>query len=157
MKTFNIEIPEGYEIDQEKSTFEKIVFKEIKKGKKELPKSWEELIRIEGYYVGTSGYVCDYQGATSGQNKNLFATQEQAEASLALAQLSQLRKVYRQGWKPNWDKEDNKYCIFGNEFGIRVQINYRYPKFLSFQSAEVADLFLSNFKDLIEKAQPLMS
>ena len=27
MKEFKIEIPEGYEIDKEKSTFEKIVFK----------------------------------------------------------------------------------------------------------------------------------
>jgi hypothetical protein len=35
MKTFKIEIPEGYEINQEKSTFEKIVFKKNKK----LPKT----------------------------------------------------------------------------------------------------------------------
>lgn len=32
MKTVEIEIPIGYEIDKEKSTFEKIVFKKIKNG-----------------------------------------------------------------------------------------------------------------------------
>ena len=30
MKTLKIETPEGYEIDKENSTFEKIVFKEVK-------------------------------------------------------------------------------------------------------------------------------
>jgi len=30
-------------------------------------------------------------------------------------------------------------------------------KFLSFQSSEVRDLFLENFRDLIEQAKPLMS
>ena len=36
-----IDIPEGYEIDKEKSTFEKIVFKE----KCTYPKSWEEFCK----------------------------------------------------------------------------------------------------------------
>lgn len=35
-KEFKIQMPEGYEIDKENSTFEKIVFKKIEK---ELPKS----------------------------------------------------------------------------------------------------------------------
>lgn len=39
MKELKIEVPEGYEIDKEKSTFEKIVFKKIKV---ELPKTWDE-------------------------------------------------------------------------------------------------------------------
>jgi uncharacterized protein with von Willebrand factor type A (vWA) domain len=159
MKTFKIEIPEGYEIDQEKSTFEKIVFKEINKElKKELPKSWEELIRIEGYYVGTSGYVCDYQGATSGSNKNLFATQEQAEAAIALAQLSQLREVYRQGWTPDWKNDHQvKHCIYLSNSVCEVAQFYDFDRFLSFQSKEVANEFLENFGSLIEQARPLMS
>ena len=44
MKHINIECPQGYEIDKEQSTFERIVFKEIKKG---LPKKWEELEKID--------------------------------------------------------------------------------------------------------------
>lgn len=40
MKTFKIEIPNGFEINKDNSTFENIVFKEIKK---ELPKTWYEL------------------------------------------------------------------------------------------------------------------
>jgi hypothetical protein len=154
MKTFNIEIPEGYEIDQEKSTFEKIVFKEIKK---RLPKTWEELTKVEGYYVGTSGYVCDYQGATIGSNKNLFATKEQVEAAIAMAQLSQLRDAYRQGWKPDWLELKDKYCILYSNSRPLVSSFLTMEYFLAFQSKEIAKEFLENFRDLIEKARPLMS
>lgn len=47
-KELKIEIPDGYEIDRENSTFEKIVFKKIES---KLPKSWEELKIISGYYL----------------------------------------------------------------------------------------------------------
>lgn len=155
MKTLKIEIPEGYEIDQEKSTFEKIVFKEIKKG---LPKTWEELTQVEGYYIGTSGYVSDYQGATKETNRNVFVTQEQAKASIALAQLSQLREEYRQGWKPDWKNDNqNKHCIYLSNSVCKVAQFYDYDRFLSFQSKEVANEFLENFGSLIEQARPLMS
>ena len=155
MKTFNIEIPDGYEIDQEKSTFEKIVFKEIKKG---LPKSWEELIRIEGYYIGTCAGVSDYQGASKEVNKNVFATRKQAEAAVALAQLSQLRDAYRQGWVPDWENAGlKKYVIFFEESHLRIDYWYTREYFLSFESQAIAQEFLKNFKDLIEKARPLMS
>ena len=159
MKAFKIEIPEGYEIDQEKSTFEKIVFKEINKElKKELPKTWEELTKVEGYYIGTCAGVSDYQGATKEVNKNVFATRKQAEASVALAQLSQLRDAYRQGWKPDWQNHRiKKYCIFVEDDNFRIDHWYTRQYFLSFETQAIAQEFLENFKDLIEKAQPLMS
>lgn len=155
MKTFKIEIPEGYEIDQEKSTFEKIVFKEIKK---KLPKTWEELIRVEGSYVGTCATATKCDGLTNDSNKNVFKTTEQAIAAIALAQLSQLREVYRQGWTPDW-KNDNqtKHCIYLSNSVCKVSQFYDYDRFLSFQSKEVANEFLENFGSLIEQARPLMS
>jgi hypothetical protein len=155
MKTFNIEIPDGYEIDQKKSTFEKIVFKEIKKG---LPKTWEELIRVEGYYVNISSNVSNCNGVTEKTNKNVFATAEQAEASVAMAQLSQLRDAYRQGWKPDWQNAGTKkYVIFYEDSQLKTDYWYTRQYFLSFESAVSAVEFLANFKDLIEKALPLMS
>ena len=51
-KELKIQVPEGYEIDKENSTFEKIVFKKVEN---ELPKSWEELGEIkvvENYRAG---------------------------------------------------------------------------------------------------------
>ena len=40
-KELKIEIPQGYEIDHQKSTFEKIVFKKADPFTK-LPKTWKE-------------------------------------------------------------------------------------------------------------------
>ena len=49
MKELKIEVPQGYEIDKEKSTFEKIVFKKIKV---ELPKTWDEFKFIPSLKLG---------------------------------------------------------------------------------------------------------
>lgn len=156
MKTFKIEIPKGYEIDKEKSNFENIVFKEVKK---ELPKTWEELGKISGYYVkGYSEIEKSLDTSTDKIHQNVFETKDQAEASIALAMLSQLREVYRDGWKADCEDEDQKkYCIEFRENKIEVGCYYTTSIFLSFQSPEIRDLFLENFRELIEKAKPLMS
>jgi hypothetical protein len=156
MKTLKIEIPNGFEIDKENSTFEQIVFKEIKK---QLPKTWEELKKISGYYVN-GNFVLGSENKdfpTYYNHVNLFATEEQAKASIALAQLSQLREVYRNGWVPDWKIDEYKFCIEFNGDETNKQYYYFQNNFLSFQDKETRDLFLENFKDLIEQAKPLMS
>ena len=91
-KELKIEVPQGYEIDRENSTFENIVFK-----RKGLPKSWENLIKIDGYYVSSQSDIkyC-YENCADSINRNVFPTKE-AEACLALAQLCQLRDRYNNG------------------------------------------------------------
>ena len=70
--------------------------------KKPLPTTFEDLDEILGYYVNAMGGVDgsehdkDYFHADE-YNKNVFPTREEAEAVLALAQLSQLKKVYCDG------------------------------------------------------------
>jgi hypothetical protein len=127
--------------------------------KKKLPKSWEELEKINGWYSNTDSVIDEVKyGITSVYDKNVFATKAQAEASIALAQLSQLREVYRDGWKPDWgDENQAKFVIdfYDNKIAISLYIDT--SVFLSFQSAEVRDEFLNNFRDLIEQAKPLMS
>lgn len=155
MKTLKIEVPEGYEIDTKKSTFEEIVFKPVKK---ELPKSWEELKLIKGYWVDSGSRITKENSnhLCSDHHKNIFATESQAKASIALAQLSQLREVYRQGWKPDWYNADQiKHCII-RDGKIDRFMSYSFDYFLSFQSPEIRDEFLDNFKDLIEDASPLL-
>jgi len=154
MKTFNIEIPDGYEIDQEKSTFEKIVFKETKK---ELPKSWEEIERIKGWFVTGDSKLGSLSVLPTYDARNTFETQEQAEAAVALAQLSQLRKIYRQGWVPDWTDYATKYCIALDNNKIVLVGRTTISHFLSFNSVDIVEEFLENFRDLIEKARPLMS
>jgi hypothetical protein len=157
MKTLKINVPEGYEIDKEQSTFENIVFKEIKN---ELPKSWEDLENLKGFYVGhTSDIVMTSDHVRKSKiNRFIFATEEQAEASITLAQLSQLREVYRQGWEPDYtDNYAVKYGIHFTNQGLKIGAFYETTVFLMFQSEKIAKEFLENFRDLIEQAKPLIS
>jgi len=153
MKELKINVPKGYEIDKDKSTFEKIVFKK----KNELPESWENLESIEGYWVGSN---CEIIPLNSGGaffvNKNVFKTKEQAQASLALARLSQLRHVYRQGWEPDWELYSAKYCVVFVGDNLTVHVHSYDANFLSFKDRKTAEMFLENFRDLIEQAKPLM-
>jgi hypothetical protein len=155
MKTFKIEVPNGYEIDKEKSTFENIVFKEVSIG---LPKDWYFLEEISGFFINHDSSIGIYSVESSNKtNRHIFAKYEQARASLALAQLSQLREVYRNGWKPDWKDNKEKYCIYFNGNKIQKEVYFSANVFLSFQDKETRDLFLENFRDLIEQAKTLMS
>ena len=153
-KEITISIPEGYEIDKEKSTFEKIVFK---KKEQTLPKTWEELKRVSGYYVGISSEICSVEDNKATRlERNVFFSEEQAEAAIALAQLTQLREVYRQGWVPDWKDRNVKYVIGFKKDEITFEYYCYNDMFLSFQTPEIRNEFLENFKDLIMQAKPLL-
>jgi hypothetical protein len=163
-ETVVVEIPEGYEFDQENTIPGKIVFKKKPLTLEErMPKSWMELKKIKGYYVSSQLskiFSVDRVNINDAVDKNVFATEDQAEAALALAQLSQLREVYREGWTPDWrDHSKDKQCIIYKEGdGGLMVVEFTFTRhFLSFQSFEVAQLFLNNFRDLIMEALPLMS
>ena len=152
-KELKIQVPEGYEIDKENSTFENIVFK-----RKELPKSWEDLGAIRGFYVNVHSEIRDYEGCISkDSNKNTFPTIEEAEACIALSQLCQLRDRYNDGWKPDWDSmSETKYVL---EISRNIVVKNFYGnrhKILAFKTEELRDKFLENFRDLIETAKPLL-
>lgn len=159
-----INVP-GYVLDTENSTPGKIVLKAVTTAVEEpkkpaLPKTWKELKKISGYYVTSSSTIQDHceEEFISNTDKNVFATKEQAEASQALAQLSQLREVYRQGWVPDWSNGDQlKYCIHYGDTLIKLTYMRQESQFLSFQSKVIAEQFLENFRDLIQQARPLMS
>jgi hypothetical protein len=127
---------------------------------KELPKSWEELGEIDGWYVDTYSEVIDMNSVETKREydcTNLFATKEQAEASIALAQLSQLMKVYNSGWAAMWeDNEQDKFCIYFFKNQIITDCSYSLHSFLAFKDTKTRDLFLENFRDLILTAKPLL-
>jgi hypothetical protein len=154
-KELKIEAPEGYEIDRENSTFKKIVFKKIEN---ELPKSWEDLYEVGGWFVDFhSDVVTSGSMRTADSVKNRFPTKEEAEACVALAQLCQLRDRYNGGWKPNWEENINeKYSIYFHNEKIYSDYSYNTRHVLSFKTYELRDKFLENFKDLIETAKPLL-
>ena len=154
MKTLKINVPEGFEIDKDKSTFEEIVFKPIVE---KLPKKWEDLKSVKGWWVTEQANLNTASSNAEKGNENVFVTKEQAKAAIALAQLSQLREVYRQGWVPDWNYAgEMKHAIVKLDGKIDSTMLWRSAHFLSFQSESIVNEFLRNFKDLIEEASPLL-
>lgn len=149
-----IQVPEGYEIDKEKSTFEKIVFKKVEN---ELPKSWEDLYEVGGWFVDFhSKVVTSGSMRTADSVKNRFPTKEEAEACVALAQLCQLRDRYNDGWKPDWTDFTMKPSIYFHKDIATTGENRSERTILYFRSEKIRDEFLENFGDLIKKAKPLL-
>ena len=151
MKEIKIEVPEGYEIDKENSTFETIKFKE----KSKLPMSWTELGDITGYYIDSTSSLKNCYGYSGRGKENLWPTLELAEAALALSQLLQLRDRWNGDWKVACEK--SHHCISrgqGNSVGVFSE--YMGDSLLSFKEEKTADLFLETFRDLIETAKPLL-
>ena len=153
-KSFKVQIPEGYEIDKENSTFEYIKYKKVKS---EYPKSWDEAFvgnNVSGYWVGSSGEIRVANRTALRDDKNTFKYEEQAESALAYAQLTQLMALpcFNGDWKPNWTSSNNekKYGIsfYNNKYDIESTYTWHY--FLAFQSEEKAKIFLELYKDLID-------
>lgn len=162
-KELKINIPEGYEIDKENSTFECIKFKPIKKA---LPKTWEVFCEIYPRRRGESWiddisqiqniYTNECSNRRCIEDKNLLPNEKYAEAILALCQLIQLRDCYNDGWRPDFNDISSKYhiCVYKNE--VNTGDTFGLNRILIFKSAKLRDQFLENFKDLIEIAKPLL-
>ena len=145
-----------------------LAFTEEELTKVELPKTWEEFcnqFKIHGEYcINTDSSIKeendDYRDPL--YDRSVLPSKKAAEAHLALMQLHQLRDCYRQGWTPDWsDSNKDKYCIIyngaysgTNSYRIDIYIDVR--TFLSFQSEEIAQLFLDNFRNLIKEAGDLI-
>ena len=141
-----------------KHSYEEISAEDILNIKVEhLPKTWEDF--CENNPVSDKEACIAYNGNITTVNshprisvvdKNTLPSYEAAKAHRALMQLHQLRDCYRGNTlSMYW------YSIIrrGESDLIVVQDNNR---FLSFPTRELAEKFLSNFKDLIEEAGDLI-
>ena len=160
METKEIVLPQGWEV--EKIENGKIILKEVVKN---LPKTWEEfcenypIVKNEYYIDDTSDFKkCGGNcNRTYFTDRNILPNRQTAEAVLALIQLIQLRDCYRQGWKPDWGNGDEwKFQIECYEGCVCAGINCTTSKVLSFQTTEIRDEFLENFRDLIVQAKELI-
>lgn len=163
-----IEVPDGYKAVYDENT------QRVEIVKVGLPKSWEEFCennpiknwecfitersKIEDFYTEDSVTIPEEKRARNvDTDKSTLPDRETAEAFLALMQLIQLRDCYRQGWKPDWSIEkETKYCIVYSENRIYIEPIFYHSSVLSFQSEEIRDEFLKNFRDLIEEAKELI-
>ena len=128
-----------------------------------LPNTWEEFcnnypVKEKECYIVVDCTLSEISGCQriSDRDKNILPSKEAAKAHLAYMQLHQLRDCYRQGWLPNWKDDIIKYCIVLESNRCIIYKNITTCNFLSFQSMELAEKFLNNFKDLIETAGDLI-
>ena len=146
-------LPEGFEVDHNKTTSTEIVLKRVDKCK-ELPKSWEGLGEIEGAVVSSDSRLRSYgKQHFSNDYKRIFPSRETANAGgILLPQLLQLRDIYRDGWKPDWtDNDERKYVIMISENKIYTGLLYTSNKIFAFRNKKTTELFLKNFKPMLEE------
>ena len=146
-KELKIEVPQGYEIDRQKSTFEKIVFKKIT----ENPKTWEDYCSLmKGktmYYTNCNNIIVS--GFSDAHDK--FVTKKRAEQFIALGKLLQLRDYWVGGWKPNLPINP-AFAVKNNTVVNLIRITLP----LTFPTKEMAEEFKDCFSDLIKQAFPLV-
>ncbi len=123
---------------------------ERKKQAPELPKRWEDL-KIIGGWISTRGHLFVAEEVpVSEENRSRFASQKEAESALAMAQLSQLMKVYRGKWLPV--KGKSRFAIMPDyEDVLKVYIANTRTSPLSFETEKIATQFLNNFRPLINQ------
>ena len=143
-KEIKIQVPEGYEIDKEKSSFEKIVFK-----KKNIINCWEDLKEISGYGITTENSIVHWSKlSTIKDNKNVFLNIKYAKSALALAQISQLLPHYDSN--VDWNRDTTKYCIERKNNKIYIDNWQSLYHILAFNSKEEAERFLKYNEQLVK-------
>lgn len=154
-KEIKIGVPQGYEIDKEKSTFEKIVFK-----KKEVG---FEHFDFAGAFIDDDSRVIPvslFSKSTLSINayKNIWISTDHAKASLAMSQLSVLMAspTYNGDWVADWENREMKYCICFIMNRIISNWTYTESNFLSFKTDDARDRFLENHRGLIIEAKILL-
>ena len=156
-QTIEIEIPEGQKAIWKDG---KIVFEDITP---KLPETWEEFCELypiedDEYFIDENSIIIPTKAKRRNYNidQNILSSFVEAKAHLALMQLHRLRSCYRQGWIPNWKNGKIKYSICRYDDKYRAIQTVERNHFLTFQSMELAEKFLKNFKDLIKQAGDLI-
>lgn len=140
MKTFKVEIPEGYEIDRENSSLEKIVFK--KKGL-----SYEDV--AEKLFYGKESFYANSDGEAGVIKKtdastycpNTSSTKEQVESIMALNKLCNVAKYLNGKWVPDWNNNASQKWKYTIRYGVIEITRAFYSKSTSvyFKSREDAE------------------
>ena len=141
------------------------VFTETELQKDTCVRSWEEFcecydVSDDEYYIDSSS--CIHSTMVDSRHpktdRNILATNKDAEAFLALMQLKRLRDQWWEvlDWKPDYTEYSYKHIIVVEKNEISTAYTIRYNRVLIFPTKEVSEDFLNCFRDLIEIAKELL-
>ena len=156
-------VPDGWEFDRIDESGNIV----LKEKKKELPKTWLKCL----YSIGDAEYIeedseinkCNindqsYDGRLFDNCDHNLLPRGLGKPMLALCQLLICRNAWwkQLGWKPDWEKPEEKHCIVFKCDGVEKQVKTYESCILAFPKYEVRDKFLETFRDLIEEAKELL-
>lgn len=152
-KSINIIPPEGYEVDKEKSTFEKIVFK---KKDSDINNSDKQVLGY--YYSSISDAIVEstpYPLKDYKLTRHYSASEKVARSNMAKNRISHILKYDERFGGEITDEEwansgMDKYVIFREAGGICIGCNTCLYRYLAFHTVEQRDLFLKEYKGLIK-------
>lgn len=156
-QTIEIDVPDG-----KKAVWKdgKVIFEDVTSG---LPTTWREFcnkfpVSNMEYCIKINSHIIKLVSSERDEreDRNILPNEKAAEQHLALMQLHQLRDCYRQGWKPDCSDDSKKWCILKYDNKPSIDFYYSRIEFLSFQTKELAEQFLKNFKELIIQAGDLI-
>lgn len=142
-KEVKIQVPEGYEIDKENSTFDCIKFKPISK-----VVTYEdvanELFCHNSHYYEHEGNIYKCSSCLEyASKKNIRCTSaKQAEKLIAINKLMNVAKYLNGEWKPDWNDGSIKYylSVMNEDNSITIECAYRkYSEVAHFKTWDLAE------------------
>ena len=153
-KEIKINIPEGYEIDEENSTFKCIKFKPIKK-ELTYEDMAEELFSDIGFYIISNGGIIPFDKTVGKDDKNNATNKNQLERLLSLNQLLNIAEYYNKKSPKeekkihciNFDKRNLEYFI--QDYTSSIVVRGLIPIFNNREDAK-AVIDNPNFKEILD-------
>lgn len=153
-KEIKIDIPAGYVIDEENSTFKRIKFKKKESRFGDYDGSYD----ITGFYINETSHIVKtvVKRYNESEDKAVFVSEGAAKSALAFAQITQIRKHETDRYGCLLCTDDSPFYIWANintdsfiiaKFGIKFAPLYIY---LGFDTEEHAKLFLKENTQLVK-------
>lgn len=142
MKKYKVRIPKGYEVANEYSRVDTVgnesIVIDIVSIKKKLSKTWIEYCEKNTYPAWLEDWA------------KIPVTHK------ALGKLEILRDVYNDGWKPDYKSTNLKFRLEYICTTLTTGDAKAIQAVLTFRTEKIREEFLSNFRELIETAKPLL-
>jgi hypothetical protein len=107
-------------------------------------------VTISGFYLNSNTNTIERTTDVEGDKRaGVACTHDEAVGMVAFSELSQLLRLFNLGWKPNWSKDDEKWCIQNVRGKATVTRVFFTAALLAFETEKKANFFLKERAQLI--------